>query len=350
MKIEQFESRKRDHIRLALDSSHQAHGLSGLQGIQLIHEALPELNLNEIDLSQDCFGLRLNTPFFIAGMTAGHADASQINDRLASAAEERGWAMGVGSQRRDLDLREESKAEWKTFRSRRSKLVVFANLGGAQLLHSGSDQVIRLGELLEANAICIHLNPLQEVIQPEGTPQFKGVLQAIENLARASKIPVIVKETGCGFSKSTLARLKNTGVAAVDVSGLGGTHWGRIEGSRSLEDAISAKASVTFSDWGISTVDSVLNAAETFAGQTKIKIWASGGVRSGLDAAKLIALGSDRVGYAQPALQAALQGSDALIEWMKLQEFELKTALFCTGSSSVEKLKGRKDVWTAKKV
>jgi isopentenyl-diphosphate delta-isomerase len=189
--------------------------------------------------------------------------------------------------------------------------------------------VLRLVDSLEAGGIFIHANALQEALQPEGTPEFKGGLKALERLCRKSPVPVVLKETGCGFSRPTLQRLKNTGLAAVDVSGYGGTHWGRIEGGRAPEASLQRSAAATFAHWGISTVDSLLHAAG--AG---LEIWASGGIRSGLDAAKAIALGAQKVGFAKPALERALQGEKALADWMELMEFELKVALFCSGAKN----------------
>jgi isopentenyl-diphosphate delta-isomerase len=214
-------------------------------------------------------------------------------------------------------------------------------LGIAQLIQTKTDADEKLVDSLEADAMIIHLNALQEALQPEGTTNFKGGLKALEKLAKNLSVPVIVKETGCGFSRATLKRLKTTGVKAVDVSGLGGTHWGRIEGDRSLEGTVQAEAAKTLGSWGISTVDSVLEAVDL---KPKFEIWASGGVRSGLDAAKLLAMGANTVGFAKPVLEAAMDGEEALIHKMSVFEYELKTVLFCTGSKSVADL-GSKKVW-----
>jgi isopentenyl-diphosphate delta-isomerase len=339
MDTEQFETRKREHIQHSLDPAHQACGLSGLDQIHLVHEALPDLNFSEIHLESSVLGRPIQTPFYVAGMTAGHADAFQLNRTIAQVCQERGWAMGVGSQRRELEnAGGGSLDQWKALRDEAPDLVLFANLGISQLISAKVESVQKVIQSIQAQGLVVHLNSLQEAIQPEGTPEFKGSLEALKQLCAELKTPVILKETGCGFSKATLERVAGIGLAAVDVSGLGGTHWGRIEGARANRDSVQAKAAQTFSRWGVSTVDSVRSAAFVFQ-KTPIEIWASGGVRSGLDAAKLIALGAHRVGYAKPVLEAALQGIDSLRFWMETQEFELKVALFCTGSQNFQSLR-----------
>ena len=194
----------------------------------------------------------------------------------------------------------------------------------------------RLIDVIEAEAFIIHCNPLQECIQPEGTPFFKGSWDALAHLIKALAVPVVVKETGCGFSLSTLHRLKEMGVAAVDMSGLGGTHWGRIEGHRAAHESMQHKASATFRHWGIDTAQSVMTA---HALKPDYEIWGSGGVRHGLDAAKLFALGASFVGFAQPMLQPALQSEAEVCSLMASIEYELKVAMFCTGSLVLRDLK-----------
>jgi isopentenyl-diphosphate delta-isomerase len=347
MDFGRFEERKRDHIRHALDPANQASGRGGLDSITLEHEALPELDFREVRIDTRSLGAAVATPFYVAGMTAGHADAPTLNRVLAEACESRGWAMGVGSQRRELDDSRGSATDgWKELRKQFPKLVLFGNLGISQLIRTPLERVRALAEGLEGQAICIHVNALQEALQPEGTPEFRGALRALEAACKALPIPVILKETGCGFSPRTLERLRGTGLRAIDVSGLGGTHWGRIEGARAKEQPggeLLYRASVTFAEWGVPTLHSLQ--AALWAGIPACEIWASGGVRSGLDAAKLIHVGAERVGYAKPALEAALQGPEALARWMELQEYELKVALFCTGSGNVAELRGKGEGW-----
>jgi isopentenyl-diphosphate delta-isomerase len=343
MDTKRFEARKREHIQHSLNSAHQAKGLSGLDEIDLWHDALPELDLQEVSLNTPCLGRSLPTPFYIAGMTAGHEHAFEMNRMLAHACQQRGWAMGVGSQRRDLESRHsEGLDQWKRLRDEVPRLTLFANLGISQLIHTSLDEVKRVVEEIDAQALVVHTNALQEALQPEGTPQFQSGISTLQALCRELGRPVVLKETGCGFAAHTLKKLSSLGLAALDVSGLGGTHWGRIEGARADEGSVQAAAAQTFANWGISTVDSVRAAAQCLP--SSVEVWASGGVRSGLDAAKLLALGAHRVGYAKPALEAVMKGAQALNFWMELQEFELKVALFCTGSQSGQELKLRSDV------
>ncbi|MBU6375228.1 MAG: type 2 isopentenyl-diphosphate Delta-isomerase [Bdellovibrionales bacterium] len=347
MDVAQFEVRKREHIDQALDLKNQADGLSGLDQVRLVHEALPEIDFSDVDLTESCLGQTLATPFFIAGMTMGHPDAAAINQLLVDLCQERGWAMGVGSQRRELEeksLPEESKK----LRRSAPRAVLIANIGLTQAIACGSDRIQSLVDSLEAQAIAVHLNPLQEAIQGEGTPEFRGGIKTLARLVRDLRVPIIVKETGCGLSAQTLERIASVGVSTVDLSGLGGTHWGRIEGARAPASSLQRTAAQTFARWGEPTVTSMISARHVLLNSEsqRCSVWASGGVRSGLDSAKLIAIGAQRVGYAQPALQAALAGEESLRAWMEQQEFELRVALFCTGSANPAELRKKEGVWS----
>jgi isopentenyl-diphosphate delta-isomerase len=337
----QFENRKADHIRLSLASKNEASGGSGLDRIQLLHEALPDLNFSEVQLSTVSLKQKQITPFLISSMTAGHRDSINLNERLAKAAAERGWRMGVGSQRRELNDKKAAQ-EWKSIRKVAPKVTLYGNLGLAQLIRSQVADVERLVDSLEADGMIIHLNTLQECLQPEGTPNYKGGVKSLEKLCARLSVPVIVKETGCGFSRATLKRLCGLGIASIDVSGFGGTHWGRIEGDRTAADDIRREVAASLANWGISTVDSVINALDV---KPDYEVWASGGVRSGVDAAKLLALGAKTIGFAKPILEAALKGEDELHRRMSVLEYELKTVLFCTGSKDIATLQ-RKKGWT----
>ena len=331
----QFEKRKQDHIELALMQTNQAYELNGLDAVNLVHEALPDLDFDALDISTTRLGARVDKPFMVASMTAGHDKAEDVNRHLMAACAKTGWAMGVGSQRRELTDPNASLA-WKPLRSTYPEVELYGNLGIAQLITTPTDAILRLTDALEARALMIHCNPLQECIQPEGTPQFKGCWNALEVLVNNLNLPVIVKETGCGFSKSTLTRLHNMGVAAVDVSGLGGTHWGRIEGHRAQHEPMRRQAAEAFRNWGIDTAQSVRDGKEV---SPDFEIWGSGGVRHGLDAAKLLALGANTVAFAKPMLEAAMQSADDVIRVMQTIEYELRVALFCTGSCNLSELK-----------
>lgn len=340
----QFEKRKQDHLRIALDPRTQADGFSGLDQVQLIHEALPDFNFSEVDTSTSFFWHKLSAPFFISSMTAGHEKATVLNSLLAELSAEKQILMGVGSQRREL-TDSAARQEWREVRKRAPKALLLGNLGISQLIRTPPDQIQGMVESLEAVGLFIHLNPLQECLQPEGTPEFRGGLAALESLVKQLKIPVIVKEVGCGFSSETLQRLFNIGVHAVDVSGLGGTHWGRVEGLRSQDQELLFEVAQTFQNWGLSTVQSLLNAKGLPKNNS---VWSSGGVRDGLQVAKLLAMGSDQVGLAQPWLKAALEEPKALPNTLeRLYEklsLELRIAMFCTGVKTVADFKTKR-VW-----
>ena len=331
----QFEKRKEDHIALALMDANQAHELNELDAVNLEHEALPDLDFKALDISSMRLGRRVSKPLMVASMTAGHDKAEDVNRHLMAACAKTGWAMGVGSQRRELTDAHASLA-WKPLRRAYPKIELYGNLGIAQLITTPLKGILHLTEALDANALIIHCNPLQECIQPEGTPQFQGCWNALEALVKNLGLPVVVKETGCGFSKTTLQRLYNMGVAAVDVSGLGGTHWGRIEGHRAQHEPMRQQAAQTFRNWGIATNQSVRHGKEV---DLDFEIWGSGGVRHGLDAAKLLALGASTVAFAKPMLEAAMVSCDDVIRVMQTIEYELRVASFCTGSHNLSELK-----------
>lgn len=331
----QFELRKQDHIELALMADNQASEMNCFDSISLLHEALPDLNFDSIDISGVRLGKAVLKPFLVSSMTAGHKHSANINQHLMAACAEMEWTMGVGSQRRELsDV--SAATEWHQLRQSFPNVCLLSNLGIAQVITATRSDIQRLLDGLQASALIVHCNPLQECIQPEGTLDFKGGLKAIEHLVQVLDVPVIVKETGCGFSTPTLKKLNEIGVAAVDVSGLGGTHWGRIEGHRAAHDTVRQSTAKTFRNWGVSTVQSVQSAV---AIKPSYEVWGSGGVRHGLDAAKLFALGATTVGFAKPMLQAALHSKKDVIDVMKTIEYELKVAMFCTGSQNLKELK-----------
>ncbi len=339
-----FGQRKKDHINISLQSQSQTSS-DQFSLLQFQHNPLPEIDFREVQLKTGVFGQSLDSPLFVSSMTLGHEDAPAINNRLVSQCQKRGWMMGVGSQRRQL-FDPLAFKECESLRSDFPDVVLFGNLGLSQLIATSVREVQNLVDSLKARFMVIHTNPLQEVLQPEGTPRFRGGLKALEKLCQTLNCPVVLKETGCGFSKESFKYLTGLGLAAIDVGGFGGTHWGRVEGLRQKETDMGYKVANTFFDWGLSTVESLENGLESgFDGE----LWASGGVRSGLDAAKLLALGASKVGYAQPILKAVLKGSQNLSEKMEQLEQELKVALFCLGLTHVESLIGRRELlsWQA---
>lgn len=327
-----YEKRKQDHITLALKDKNQAGG-SGLSSIRLRHSALPEVNWDELDISTVILNHKRSTPFFVGAMTGGADAARSINFTIAQACERRGWIMGVGSQRKQLKA-PQARREWEELRQAFPRLCLLGNLGLSQLISTPPEKVEELVQALGAEAMVIHANALQECIQPEGTPQFKGGKQALSKLVQHLSVPVCLKETGCGFSDFTLKSICGIGLSAVDVSGYGGTHWGRIEADRILESDILKKTGETFAHWGYSTLSSLLSARKLK--HRDYEVWASGGVKDGLSAGKCLALGAQAVGMAGVILKKALQGKKELDDQMFLLEQELKITLFCTGNKNIK--------------
>ncbi len=352
-----FETRKKDHISQSLISSNQV-GIAPSDEIQLYHKAMPEIDFADVSLQTTVLNnVKLAAPIFVSSMTAGHSEGEKINYKLAKACAEKNWLFAVGSQRKQLSNPEKDK-EWTRIINEFPDLSLAGNLGVTQLITSGPDKMLKLIESLKANAIFIHCNPLQEVLQVEGTPRFKNGLKAIEEFCKLSPVPVLLKETGCGFDMLTLKRVfEISDLYGVDVSGFGGTHWGRIEGGRnetnnmatskkrisgktSLEQNIDLdmyiKASKTYANWGITTAKSLSYAAKLMKQTGRDgNYWASGGVRTGLDIVSCLSMGAEMVGLAQPILRHALEGYDILIQYMELLEFETKIGLFCSGYKDV---------------
>lgn len=333
-----FEKRKKSHFFLSLEDSSQSARTAGFDKVQLIHEALPDLDLDQVSLSQRWGKYILKTPFFVSSMTGGWSDSFNFNLKLAKACEKHSWIMGVGSQRGQLSDVSKNK-EWEKIREICPNLILLGNLGITQVLKNPLDKILPIIKSLEAQAMIIHLNPLQEALQQEGTPQFKGAFSIIKKMVQELPVPLIVKETGCGFSEDTLDRLTGIGLSVVDISGLGGTHWGRIEGMRYKKEDVQSGIGEVFASWGTSTLDSLIYSQSK---KRDYDVWASGGIRSGVDAAKALALGAQFVGFAQPVLKALYQGEEVLDKLMSRLEYELKVSLFCTGSSNVQELQRTK--------
>lgn len=330
-----YEKRKKDHIRLALEKKNQAY-TNAFSKIHLLHEALPELDWSEINTSTFILGEKRKTPFFVCGMTGGFKEALDINLRIAKSCQKRGWIMGLGSQRKLL-THPETQNEWLEIRNQYPDLCILGNLGITQLIKTPLDKIEELVKMTGVSAMVIHTNPLQECLQPEGTPQFKGGFEALIKCAKKLTIPVCLKETGCGFSFATLKKLCGAGIQAIDLSGYGGTHWGRIEGDRNVATNTNSKTSETYRYWGNTTFSSLMDAQQ--CKERDYEIWASGGIKNGLNSAKCLALGAQAVGFAHLILKQALLGEQELDYQMNLLEHELKVAMFCTGSKSLQDLK-----------
>ncbi len=335
------QTRKADHLRVCLEEDVQSHRITnGLERYRFTHCCLPELNRSEIDIYTTFLGKAIATPLLISSMTGGTEQARLINQRLAQTAQRYGLAMGVGSQR----VAVENPDLTTTFAVRQyaPDALIFANLGAVQLNYDyGLSQCQKAVDWLEADALILHLNPLQEAVQTEGDVNFKGLFAKIEQLVKALPVPVVAKEVGNGISAAMAQRLMESGVAAVDVAGAGGTSWARVESERA-KDAKQRRLGNTFADWGIPTAECITGIralSDGLGDSAAIPLIASGGLRNGLDAAKALALGADLVGMALPFLQAASQSEAAVAELCEALIAEIVTVLFCTGCASLAELR-----------
>lgn len=329
------ERRKADHIRINLEEDVAFKQLTtGLENYFFLHQALPELNLSEIDTRTELFGKALRTPLLISSMTGGTAEARRINRTLAEAAQAAGIAMGLGSQRAGIE--DPSLADTYRVRDVAPDILLFANLGAVQLNYGyGLDQCQRAVEMIEADALILHFNALQEAVQPEGDGNFAGLLAKVAAICRQLPVPVIAKEVGWGFAGETARQLANAGVAGIDVAGAGGTSWSQVEMYRA-PTARLARVAGAFIDWGIPTAVSL---QQCHAAAPHLPIFASGGIRDGIDVAKCIALGASLVGFAGEFLRAADKGGvPGVIELADTLTDELRVTMFASGAGSLAAL------------
>jgi isopentenyl-diphosphate delta-isomerase len=327
--------RKADHIRINLEENVQFPTLTtGFERYRLIHQALPELDLEGIDTCVPLLGKTLRLPLLISSMTGGTEAARVINRNLAEGAQARGLAMGLGSQRTGIEQTETAD----TFRVRdvAPDILLFANLGAIQLNYRyGVDECRRAVDMIEADALILHLNPLQEAVQADGDWNWAGLLGRIERVVTSVGVPVVAKEVGWGVSAATARRLRDVGVAAIDVAGAGGTSWTEVEYHRATSDAFR-KLARAFADWGIPTAESLVMAREAAPG---VPLIASGGMRTGIEAAKAVALGASAVGIASSFLKAAAAGPEEVIVTIDQVAAELRVAMFCAGAGNIEALR-----------
>ncbi len=329
--------RKVEHLRICLNEDVQAKGITvGLENYRFIHQALPEIDLNEVDLSQQLFEKPVKAPLIISSMTGGAEWSARINRNLAIAAQEWGIAMGVGSQRAAIE--NDELAYSYAIRQYAPNIPLFANLGAVQLNYGyGLEQCRRAIDMLEATALILHLNVLQEAVQPNGNTNFKGLIAKIEAVCTAlahDGVPVIAKEVGNGLSRDVAERLKAAGVSGLDVGGSGGTSWSQVETYR-IKRPVEQAAASAFADWGISTAQSIQWARQTDPDWLVI---GSGGIRSGVDVAKALALGADAAGMALPFLKAAEVSAEAVSAVIEQTTRELKIAMFCIGAQNLAAL------------
>jgi isopentenyl-diphosphate delta-isomerase len=321
--------RKAEHLRLALDRRMQLEASFFEQWV-FEHVALPEIDRDEIDVGTEFLGKKLGSPLLISCMTGGTEAASEINDNLAIAAERTRVAVGVGSQRKAIE--DPSQASTFQVREHAPTVPLLANLGAVQLNYGyGVSECEAAVEMIGADALALHLNAVQEAIQPEGQCNFKGLMPKIGMLARQLSVPMVVKEVGCGISGATGRELFEQGIRIIDTAGLGGTSWARIEASRAGDVEIGER----FASWGVPTPESIRQLGE-IDGLTVI---GSGGVRNGIDVAKAIALGADLVGMAFPFLEAAIESPDKVVERIERTVQELTISMFCLGVRTIEELK-----------
>jgi len=333
-----IERRKVEHLLLSLRLAEEEPGDTLLGDVHLVHRAAPELDLEDVDTSTEFLGHEFEAPIMVEGMTGGFDLAKDVNAAIASAVEELGLGMGVGSQRAALEDPELADT-FRVVREAAPTAFVVGNIGAAQLLEYDVEALERAVEMVSADAMAIHFNPLQECVQPEGEPRFRGVIERLREVCSALSKPVIAKETGCGFSREDAALLVSAGVSAIDVSGLGGTSFAAIEGLRAkmMGDRTLYEVSRTFVSWGLPTAVSIL---EVRSASPDVPLIASGGIRSGLDVAKAIALGADMAGIGLPVLRCAIEGgAEAVKRYLDRVVRELRVAMFLVGASSVDELK-----------
>ena len=333
-KVTKTSSRKADHIRINLEEEVSSKLSNGLERYFFIHEALPEINLSDITISQELFNKTLESPLIISSMTGGTEEAQKINLNLAQAAEKTGIAMGVGSQRAAIE--NPSLAPSFQIRSVAPTTILFANLGAIQLNYGYTiDECRQAVDMIEADALILHFNSIQEAVQPEGDTNFKGLLSKIEEVCSKISVPVIAKEVGWGFSGKTARALGNAGVTAIDVAGAGGTSWSQVEMYRA-QNLAQRRLAEGFIDWGIPTAESIIQVKEA---APDLVIFASGGLRSGIEIAKSIALGALAGGMASPFLKAAVESPEHVIDLINEIAHQIKVCMFGAGLETLEALK-----------
>ena len=333
-KVTPTSKRKADHIRVNLEEDVESALTTGLERYRFEHQAVPEIDLREVSPRLTFLGVPLAAPLLISSMTGGTEEAARINAALAEAAQERGIAMGLGSMRAAIE--NPDLASSYQVRGRAPDILLLANLGAVQLNYGyGPDECQKALDLVEADGLILHLNSLQEALQPEGDTNFAGLLGKIEQVCRRLERPVIAKEVGWGISPAAARALVGAGVRAIDVAGAGGTSWSQVEMHRA-QTAFQRRLAAAFVDWGIPTAEAVQRLRETLP---ELPIIASGGLRSGIEIAKCIALGADLGGMAGPFLKAASRSPEEVVEVIDQTVSELRITMFATGSRDLQALR-----------
>jgi isopentenyl-diphosphate delta-isomerase len=343
--IEVIKQRKKDGIDIPLQKNVQAKTTSTyLEYVKLVHNALPEVDYDDIDTSTSFLGKKFAAPIIIDSMTGGTDEATIINGRLGELAEKYRFGMGIGSQRAGLKS-EELAATYSIARKNAPNAFLIANIGGAQLAKGLTvDEARKIVRMIGANALVVHLNPLQELVQPEGEPRYKGVLGKISDLAKTIDVPVIVKEVGAGISKEVAIKLEMAGIAAINVAGAGGTSWAGVEKLRAeaIKDDLKRHLGEMFWDWGIPTAASLIEVRRA----VKLPLIASGGLRNGLEVAKCIALGASMAAMAFPFLRTAAQSRESLFVFADTILAELKSTMFLVGAENINALASSRHMLT----
>ena len=336
--IDQIKRRKREGIEIPLNENIQGRTASTyLEYVKLLHNALPEINYDQIDLSIEFLNRSFSAPLIIDSMTGGTDEAFVINKRLGLIAERYGLGMGLGSQRAGLKS-DKLVESYSIARKVAPNAFLIANIGGAQLSDglSNSD-ILKIIKMIDANALAIHLNPLQELIQPEGEPRFEGILKKISNLVNEVEIPIIVKEVGSGISADVAIKLEKSGINSINVAGAGGTSWAGIEKIRADQhnEYLKSQLGELFWDWGIPTALSILLVSNS----VRIPVIASGGLRNGLEIAKCLILGANVCAMAFPFLKRASKSEEELEKFTQLILSEIRATMFLLGAKDVHSLK-----------
>lgn len=317
--------RKLEHLLLCANCDVEYRKSTGFEDIELIHKALPEVNMEEIDISVELFGKKLEAPLIITAITGGHPAATKINSELAKTADKMNIGMGVGSQRAAVEI-PELISTYSVVRENAPDTLIIGNIGAPQIQYAK-----QAAEMIEADALAVHLNILQEAIQPEGDIDATGYISSIEKVTELIDMPVIAKETGAGISRECAMALEKAGVSAIDVAGSGGTSWAAVETYRAKDPYLGN----LYWDWGIQTAVSTVEVCES----VNIPVISSGGIRSGLEAAKALALGAECAGMALPLLKDAYIGQDALTKSIEQFKESLKVAMLLVGASNIKELR-----------
>lgn len=334
--MSQIQQRKDDHLRICLEEEVGTEASTGLGGFRLEYDALPEIDLDDVDLSVEILGRRLQAPLLIGSMTGGSPWAGEINHRIARVAARLGLGMGLGSQR--AMLKDPTLTDTFAVRQSAPQLpLLLGNIGAVQLgLGVGLSELQHLIQAVQADGLFFHLNPLQEAIQPEGDTQFRGLFDKMNDAIQSLDVPCIAKEVGSGISERTAEKLSRLPLAGVEASGVGGTSWARVEAYRAPAQSTSAILGQRLRAFGSPTAESILHCRKHFP--TRLVI-GSGGIRTGTDIAVALALGADAVAIAQPVLQAATQSEEALETFLRDLIHELKVICFCTGAPNIAALR-----------